>query len=259
MSDRARDFTRHLRELSSSGRRSRWKVFDDFCELAYCALAKPAQAEPERRERLEARYMETVGRYSREEAHVFPQMLALVTGALAGGPADFLGEIYEGEGFSDKKYGGQFFTPWHLCEAMALLTIGHEDPEVAFAGKPVVRVAEPACGAGRMVFAFAKAVADGGLDPGARVWFDATDLDRTCQQMTYIQCSLLGLAGVVRHANSISGETFDSAITMAGQHMLITNEAAHRAIVGEAGEVPALPPLPPPDPGPMPGTQLDLF
>ena len=40
-------------------------------------------------------------------------------------------------------------------------------------------------------------------DPRATLYFDAVDIDRQCANMTYIQTSLLGLTGVVRHGDSL--------------------------------------------------------
>ena len=70
----AADFRKHLKSLS--GRQSVWQVFRDFCELAYCALAKPGTP-PDKRDALEARYMDTIGRYPKDEAKQFPALLGI--------------------------------------------------------------------------------------------------------------------------------------------------------------------------------------
>lgn len=50
-----KDFLRLLAKRDRSKRQT--EVFADFCELAYCALAKKASPCPEQRETKEAQYM----------------------------------------------------------------------------------------------------------------------------------------------------------------------------------------------------------
>jgi hypothetical protein len=66
----------------------------------------------------------------------------------AGVIRDHLGEIYEIEGQSEKGFS-QYFTPMPLCELMASLTIDENAPEDA-------RIADPACGTGRLLLACIK-------------------------------------------------------------------------------------------------------
>ena len=220
----AKEFVNILNGLARN--HSRRQVFEDFCELAYCAIAKTAATDPEAAEALEARYMATIGRYDKDQAPAFPELLGLT--AAAAGSGDFLGQIYLDMGLDDRRRG-QVFTPWDVAKMMAGITLGNA--EDAFADKPVVTVAEPACGAGVMVLAFADAVAASGRDPGAQVWFDATDVDKVCQQMTYIQLSLAGLAGVVRHGDSIALTQRDAAVTPRGLQLLQENDAARDLIL----------------------------
>ena len=220
--DPAREFRKLLRDLSAGGSKRQWEIYQDFCELAFCALSKTAEWDADKRERREARYMEMIARYSHEDAQVFPKMLALTHEGIEDGTRDFLGSIYEEEGFGDQRFGGQFFTPWPVAEMMARVTYG--DGGGPFENKPFVTVAEPACGAGRMILAFANVVRSEGAEPGKRVWFDGTDLDRQCAFMTYVQMALAGIAGIVRHANSISFESFDKAVTPAGVDLILSNE-----------------------------------
>ncbi|MDX2264335.1 MAG: N-6 DNA methylase [Hyphomicrobiales bacterium] len=80
---------------------------------------------------------------------------------------DHLGEIYEAEGGADKDMA-QFFTPMPLCEMMARMTLDDTVPEDA-------RIADPACGSGRMLMACVP------LRP--RGYFFGVDKDPTCAKM----------------------------------------------------------------------------
>ena len=55
--------------------------------------------------------------------------------------SDFLGEI-AGEAELLNQYGGQFFTPYHLCRAIAKMTLGDIATQVK--EKSVITIAEPA-------------------------------------------------------------------------------------------------------------------
>ena len=206
--------------ISSGGARRAWDVFTDFCELAYCALAKQAAMDPEREEAIESRYMAAAGRYTREQLVDFSKMLGWVGVALYNnGYSDFLGTIYESEGFCEQRYGAQFFTPWELCRVMASLTVGDIDPAI-----PVLTLAEPACGSGRLVCAVADYFRVQGRNPSKSLWIDASDSDSTCQKMTYIQMWYSGIPGIVRHANSLTMKEYDRAMTAAGINLLSGSE-----------------------------------
>ena len=118
--------------------------------------------------------------------------------------------------------------------------------EAAFEGKPLITLAEPCCGAGRLVLAFASVVKAAGFNPQRRLWIEATDVDRVCQQMTFIQMSLCGLAGTVTHGNSLTRETWERAMTPCGVYLLTTNREAREAV--KQLHTPHTPPPPPPPP-----------
>lgn len=235
--DRAqKDFSATMRELSRGGMRRNWTVFRDFCEMAYCATAKPAQP-PDRGEALEARYMRAIEPYSREDLDGFARMLAFVRMGVEG-YNDVLGSVCEIEGFCDVKYMGQAFTPDNLAEMIAMITFGELDDDLL---PPVITLAEPCCGSGRLIFAACR-ILERDLSEGSvptRLWVDATDLDIQCAQMTYIQMALAGVPGVVRRMNTISMEQFDWAITPHGVVLYATSPTLRDKLAHEPAEVPA--------------------
>ncbi|VEB92810.1 Uncharacterised protein [Citrobacter koseri] len=86
------------------------------------------------------------------------------------------------------KYRGQFFTPWDVGIMMARMQLGNVADN--FADKPFITLAEPACGAGCMVLAFATVLRDAGYSPHRYLWVSATDIDPLAAGMAYIQLTL---------------------------------------------------------------------
>lgn len=106
---------------------------------------------------------------------------------------DVLGQAYmELASNGQRKWLGQFFTPWPVAEMMARMQLG-TDPIPA---DRLTRVHDPAMGSGVMLLAFAAAVADQ-LGPETLQWFSFSgiDLDAVCARMTPLQL----LANVLIH------------------------------------------------------------
>ena len=201
---------------SISRSRSVGNVFSDWLEIAAIAMHQlpyksgdlekdAAFASPE------ANCLERMKLYSQEELGIFSELLGMTLAAPHAGHGDFLGEI-AGEAALPSKRGGQFFTPYHLCQAISKMTFG--DVQAAVAEKGLLTVCEPAVGAGALVIASAEEIASQGVDPRAHVQFDCTDISRDAFNMAYIQLSSLGLQAVVRHGNTLSMEYWESRPTM---------------------------------------------
>ena len=200
---------------SLSGSRSPHQVFSDWLEIAAITLHQLPYhsgelAKDNAYEVLEAQYLEQVKAYKREELNSFSEMLSLLVVAHNGSYSDFLGDI-AGEYELLNKHVGQFFTPYHLCQAMAKMTLGNVRSLVEEKG--IITVCEPAVGAGGLVIASAEEAASQGIDPRSYVQFDCTDISRDAFNMAYVQLSALGLQAVVRHGNTLSNEYWESRPT----------------------------------------------
>ncbi|MEZ4614398.1 MAG: hypothetical protein R2867_02635 [Caldilineaceae bacterium] len=64
-----------------------------------------------------------------------------------------------------------------------------------------------------MLIATAHTLLEAGHDPASSMFFVATDLSRLSFNMAYLQTSILGLSGLVRHGNTLSNEVWDSRLT----------------------------------------------
>lgn len=168
-----------------------WRVFADFIEMAAMSLANSTRPDPVR----EARYMEIVGRYTREEVDTLCRMLALVVDGVSM-DRDFLGEVFM-EMEMANHWRGQFFTPFTVAEGMARLVYGMQDAAAIIGDKGFITLLEPASGAGAMVIAFAKVMREQGLEPQRHLHVTAVDVDPTAAFMCYVQLTLLGIPGVV--------------------------------------------------------------
>lgn len=219
MAPQVNEFLRILRRIDHSKRDT--EVFRDFCEMAFCAIAKTTAPTRERAEALEADYMRAVKRYRNpDDVRKMPELLALAATALQAGGCDFLGVIAGEIGALDSGLG-QFFTPYEISRLNAELILS--DAPALIERQKFLTVQEPAAGAGGMVIAAADVLENKGIDPARHVWFDATELNGPTFQMCFVQTSLRGLAGIVRHGNSLSLETFGHALTPMAAGFLAVN------------------------------------
>jgi hypothetical protein len=231
------EFYKTLLAASPSGSQPFYKLFEDFLLMASTAIAQGVSkfATGKIDDALETEYMRTVKSYDREQAKNFAHAQAILVNGLQDELHDFLGDVYSCSGISNH-WAGQFFTPWDVCRCMAKLTAhGTPDP------KHRLTVCEPAVGGGAMLLAVAVELRDAGFQPW-NWWFEATDIDLRCFQMAYIQLSLSGAAGVVRHGNSLSLEQWRAWPTLTGAMFPHRWPEAKEKII-------ELPPTPPPPDG----------
>ena len=203
-----KDFLRLLRKRDRSKRQT--EVFADFCELAYCALAKQASPFPDQRDLLEAQYMRVVGRYrDPDDIRAMPEMLAIALTTIRAGGADFMGQVAGEIGALDAGLG-QFFTPYEVSRLIAEMNLG--DAHAMIADRGFITIQEPAAGAGGMLLAAADTLEARNIALSS-VWMEAIELSRSTYHMLYIQLAARGIAGRVICGNALSLETHTWAYT----------------------------------------------
>ncbi|WP_165909772.1 N-6 DNA methylase [Variovorax guangxiensis] len=203
----------HKKELTSllrdNARRHRLStVFSDFVELG--ALAVSNKVDKLQYDKREARYLEIVGRYEREEVERFPIMFGLLADWLACGFSDCLGDLFMSLELGDN-FKGQFFTPYSVSSLMAALTIGDATSEVERKG--FITFNEPACGSAGMLIACAEALTAQQLDHTRHMHAIAIDIDATAVHMAYLQLSLLGVPAIVIHGNALTLKEYGHWVT----------------------------------------------
>lgn len=182
--------------------RSSWQVWADLMSAIACSLSNAGETNPKRRAEREKEYEDCVKRLG--GSNEIPSMIfAVITIALEKNPdQDFLGKMYMQLELGNH-WKGQFFTPYNICRCMAEMNIG-PGVEAEVERRGYLSVADPACGAGAMLVAAANVFKKHGINYQKNVIFVAQDIDRVVAQMCYIQLSLLGCAGYVVVADSIS-------------------------------------------------------
>jgi hypothetical protein len=248
-----------------SYRHSHWQVFSDFCEMAAIALSNAVDFAP--REKREARYMQIVKGYNREELDTLSRGLAHLTMALEDDFGDVLGRTFHDLELHNK-WAGQFFTPNDVCRMMASMTIGDsEDLKARIAARGFVTAQEPAVGSGAMVIALARAIRDAGINYQKHLHVTAIDIDAKCVHMAYAQFSLLHIPAIIIHGDTLRLEEYSHWYTpahiMGGWRWKLRRQAAideAHTIITLPLESEAAPVETPPEQKPdAPRGQLKLF
>lgn len=115
---------------------------------------------------------------------------------------DLLGDVYMRLGIGNKKTG-QFFTPYHLAEAMARLNLDRQMVEDAVNARGYVTVNEPAAGGGANVIGCAHVLHDWGINYQTQAWFVCQELSELTALTCYVQMSILGMAGIVQVGDTL--------------------------------------------------------
>ena len=184
---------------SLCGRFNRWQVWQDFVMVTAIEIsnATDKQNAPERTKT----YQTIISKYSDAEQEKFAELLGeVIMGMEQNLDQDFLGELYMLCELGNDA-SGQFFTPYDVCRCMVEIS-GESNPAAENAG--FFSVADPACGAGALLIAFANLCRRKNICYHDKVLFVAQDIDLTVGLMCYIQLSLMGCAGYVVIGDTIS-------------------------------------------------------
>ncbi len=201
ITDPRKQFVRLFNELCYS--HSRWRVFQDFCEMAAIALRQPFYQDAE----AEARYMEIIKVYDPAKADKFAEMLACVVLGLENKTCDFLGSVFHELEMQNENMG-QFFTPYEVQSLMAQMVFDAGKMQACIDRNGYVTMNEPCSGAGGMVLAFAEVFRRHGFNSSTQLFVVTQDLDFTATNMTYIQLALCGLSALVERRNTLTMELY---------------------------------------------------
>lgn len=181
-----------------------WDVWRDFIILSACTISNAVDKEHYRvREDL---YLDTIKKYDKERQMLFPELFAHTVMALElNSEQDFLGHIFMNLQLGSKS-NGQFFTPYHVCQLMASVTLNDCQKEIKKKG--FFSIHDSCCGAGATLIAAIneakKSLEKIGLNHQQHILVTGQDIDMVVGLMCYIQISLLGVAGFVKIGNAIT-------------------------------------------------------
>ena len=193
--DYLKEFTAKLQSLDRSKRT--YEVFKDFLILSTCAIAQPLY----RSDKIEQTYLETVKKYTKEQAEEFSKLLAFLIGALTEKHQDFLGQVYMQLNLWNSAKG-QFFTPYHISQFMA--EINFVEVEEKLKNSELITLSDPCCGSSGMIIAFAETMKNKGYNYQNQLFVEAIDIDEMCFMMSYIQLALYGIPARVMLGDSLA-------------------------------------------------------
>ena len=200
--DSQKEFLDVFKQFSS--RHRSWDIWRDFITMFACSLSNPT--DKEHYDEREALYLRTIKKYNKKEQELFPELAAHTVMALEKNPEqDFLGSIFMSLNLGNE-HNGQFFTPYHVCELMAEVTM--EDVVQKVKKDGYISIHDPCCGAGATliagIHAARKRLEKEKLNYQNHILVAAQDIDMIVALMCYIQISLLGVAGYVKIGNSLT-------------------------------------------------------
>jgi len=191
------------------------RVWSDWVEISAIALARIDKSQFEQRE---ARYLEIVKRYTKEELDQLVQAFAHLVMVFEknveeGQLQDVLGKTFMMLDMGNSR-SGQFFTPYEVSYMMAKIIMADQSSNI-IKNRGFIRLAEPTSGAGGMIIAGAQALQDDGHNYQKAMHVTATDIDSRCVHMTYVQMALLHIPGIVIHGNALTAEQWQCWYTPA--------------------------------------------
>ena len=190
-------FIKRFRSLCAS--RSAWQAWSDFIYLAAIAISNAVDMQQDREER----YLAIARQYKQNELAEMQGLFDDLVNALdENQDQDFLGDMFMRLELGNH-YIGQFFTPYHLSELLSKLAFA-DDAIAQINERGWASINDCACGAGAMLIAARNAAKKAGIDWPNQILFVGQDVSEMTGLMCYIQLSLLGCAGYVVIADTIS-------------------------------------------------------
>ena len=163
------------------------------------------------KDKREERYLQIIRSYKPDQqkklAEIFAKVYALLASVVYdnGKFNDNLGEIFMRCNLGNKN-AGQFFTPYHISELMARVTIDETLVKEKIADDGILAINDPCCGGGGMIMAALEVLHSLGVNYARNCFIEANDVDLRCVHMTYLQLALAGVPAIVRHQNTLTRE-----------------------------------------------------
>ena len=145
----------------------------------------------------------STGRITKQAAEDVPKLYDPVIQAFEDNPyQDLLGDVYMRLNLGNKGTG-QFFTPYNVAHAMAELSADEDAITKQINERGYVTMNEPAAGGGANIIGLAHALKDMGINYQRHLWFVAQELSELTALTCYVQCSIIGMAGVVQIGDTL--------------------------------------------------------
>lgn len=197
------EYKKFIKLLDSyGGKYNSRDIFRDFVVMLAIAIKNRVYYE----QKYEDQYLKIMQKYSKQEMEVFLLLADELIYLLFKGDKlrDVLGEIYQQIGSNSNRIG-QVFTPGHVANAMAEMTINTEEVKK----NDYILIGDPTCGSGMMLIASANKLRNDNINYCEKVFMIGQDLDFICVCMTYIQVSLYGIPAAIIYGNTLTQENID--------------------------------------------------
>ena len=185
------------------------KFVSDLFECGAIAISNAVDLA--QKDKREEKYLQIIRSYKPDQQKKLTEIFAKVYALLAsvvyddGKFNDNLGEIFMRCNLGNKN-AGQFFTPYHISELMARVTIDETLVKEKIADDGILAINDPCCGGGGMIMAALEVLHDLGVNYARNCFIEANDVDLRCVHMTYLQLALAGVPAIVRHQNTLTRE-----------------------------------------------------
>lgn len=169
--------------------------------------------------------------------------------ALEANPTDFLGKFAAIVGRLDANLG-QFYTPTAISRLMNEVVLGglEPNPDRRF------KISEPSSGSGSTLIEMIIMLKGKGFLPW-HYYVEAIDISMLAYQMCFIHLNLLGAPAVVCRGDTLKGEIYDEAVTLAlALHPMREDKKTESAMDAETETIEALKEAEPP----LVGGQMDF-
>lgn len=185
-----KDILDELHAITNAGN-SHYRVFSDWIDLMLVSL----QRDDDAHQQLVSPYVKGDQPGSKEAITHYADAFGLLQARTDQFNHDVLGEVYETFGMQSDRLG-QHFTPHNLSDFLAETTMS-KDANIEEDRPP--RVADPACGSGRLLVSCAKHVS-----PDA--FFHGIDKDELCAKMTVLNLCLFNMNGLILQGDALTRE-----------------------------------------------------
>lgn len=203
-----KSFLEDLHSISYSTGKSKHQTFTNFLEIAYCVTHNTPYTlwfleKDEAYETTEAKYLELINKHKKDQIDKITKMYWYLMKFYQAerNYDDFLWTILEKEWLIDATKW-QYFTPIHICDFMSKIL--DTKPYTKIKEQWYYTICDPCAWAWRFIISSAQITNNEWYDDKTQMIFEATDIDRNCFLMTYIQTSMLWLAGVIKWGDTLA-------------------------------------------------------
>lgn len=190
---------------------SKSKLISDVIECGAIAISN--QIDFTKYDEREERYKQIINSYKPKErellAEIFRMIFALLSSVVYddGTFGDYLGELFM-KCNQGNKNTGQFFTPYHISEFMAQITLMEQSVNIN--QDKIITICDPCCGSAGMILATMDVLKNEyKINYTMNSFVECADIDIRCVHMAYLQLSLAGVPAIIKHMDSLTQEVWD--------------------------------------------------